>query len=188
MIRSFIAIALPTSVKEGLEDLIKELKSFFPKLKWIKSSNIHLTLKFLGNIKEEQIPFIKNIMSEVAQRVSPFTLQGFALGVFPSLNHPRVIWTGLQGGLDSLKTLGVSLEEGLAQIGFAKENRPFSPHLTLGRIKTTINTKSLSQIIEKYATFRTTSFIAEKIVLFKSELHPQGTRYTVLEKISLKKE
>jgi len=188
MIRSFIAIPLPQTVKQSLEEIQKELRLIFPEVNWVKASNIHLTIKFLGNIEETQISALKQVMAVAAEKINPFSLQGYGLGAFPSLNRARVIWIGLQGDLAPLKALHNALEKGLTQLGFPEENRNFAPHLTLGRIKKRINTQLLSKIVEKYGNFTTPSFIVKEIVLFKSELHPKGAKYTVLEKIIFKKE
>lgn len=185
MIRSFIAITIPEEVKEVLAGLVQGLKPIFPKISWVKPENMHITLKFLGNIREEDIGQIKQIMAKSCTDISPFSLQGQALGVFPTVNRARVIWTGLHGETALLEKLYLALETGLAQIGFAKEERPFRPHLTLGRIKTRAKPKPLLEAIHQYQTFSTPSFTVKEIVLFKSTLHPQGARYTVLEKVRL---
>jgi len=185
MIRSFIAIVLPEEVKKALAGLVQELKPIFPKISWVKPENMHLTLKFLGNIQEQQIGQIKQVMSKSCTGISPFSLQGHALGVFPTVNRARVIWSGLSGDITWLEKLYLNLEAGLAQIGFSKEKRPFHPHLTLGRIKIGAKPKLILEALHQHQTFSTPSFTVKEIVLFKSELNPKGAKYTALERVGL---
>ncbi|MCD6319783.1 MAG: RNA 2',3'-cyclic phosphodiesterase [Candidatus Desulfofervidaceae bacterium] len=185
MIRSFIAIPLPEEVKKALAGLVQALRPIFPKINWVKLENMHLTLKFLGNIREDQITQIKRVIVESCRDVSSFSLQGHGLGVFPNVKRARVIWTGVCGETDLLEKIYFALEKRLAQIGFPEEKRRFQPHLTLGRIKTGASSKLLLEAIQRYQAFSTSSFTVKEIVLFKSNLHPQGARYTALERVEL---
>lgn len=187
MIRSFIAIELPADVKNALGELLERLKTYEPDVPWVKKENIHLTIRFLGNIHEQKIKQVKKIMEKATEGVPSFLLKPGCLGAFPNSRRPRVIWVGL-GENASLEKLHVNLEGGLRTLGFEKEERKFKPHLTLGRIKKSIHGKQLAEAIAEYSNFSTPSFLVQDIVLFKSELHPKGARYTVLERVSLKSE
>ena len=185
MIRSFIAVSLPEEVKALLEELVKELRPLFPKVSWVKAQNMLLALTFLGNIHEAQIGMIKEIMAASCAGLSAFSLKGHALGVFPHIKRARVIWTGLKGDIPILEKLQADIETGLSKKGFKREDRPSHPHLTLGRIKTPVNAKRLLEVIERYKEFSTPDFTVKEVILFKSELHPQGARYSVLERVKI---
>ncbi|HDD43966.1 MAG TPA: RNA 2',3'-cyclic phosphodiesterase [Candidatus Desulfofervidus auxilii] len=186
MIRTFIAIPLPENVIESLTDLIEKLKPILPKVSWVKPHNIHLTLKFLGNIQENETLKIKQAIEESSFKIKYFSLSGYSLSVFPNIKRARVIWTGLKGDLDILKKLHNDLEEKLNILGFPKEDRAFTPHLTLGRIKKAINSQILANTLKKHTDFSTPSFIVKEIVLFRSDLNPKGAIYTPLEKVFLR--
>ena len=186
MIRAFIAIPLPDEIIVTLAEIVKDLKSCLPKVSWVKPDNIHLTIKFLGNISEEKVLKIRQIMEKSCLGIAPFFLFGSGLSVFPNIKRARVIWVGVKGDVSLLKTIHYTLDEGLKSLGFVKEDRSFTPHLTLGRIKKIINERVLIDVIKKYKNFSTSSFKVKEIVLFKSELHPKGAVYTPLERIYFK--
>lgn len=187
MIRSFIAIELPTDTKNALGELLEGLKTYGPRVSWVKKENIHLTIKFLGNIHEQKIKQIKEIMEKATKDIPHFSLKPIRLGAFPDSKRPRVIWVGLSGEIALLEKFYVNLEKGLETLGFEREERKFKPHFTLGRVKKASHGERLAEAIAKYSNFSTPSFLVQDIVLFKSELHPQGAKYTALERVDLKK-
>ena len=135
-IRSFIAIELPEAVKTGLQQLQTELT--LPRYSFVKCvapEGIHLTLKFLGNISAEKVTDITGVMEQASQEVSPFQLQLTEVGAFPNMRRPRVLWVGIKGEVDKLVSWQQRIDNGLVPLGFAKEARPFTPHLTLARLR-----------------------------------------------------
>jgi len=135
-VRSFIAIELPDKLKLGLVQLQARLKlGKQPWVKWVDPYSIHLTLKFLGSIAVDRISEITRAMEEAAQAIHPFHLEVSDLGVFPNLRRVQVAWVGISGEVDKLGQLQQGIESNLARLGFAPESRPFTPHLTLARLR-----------------------------------------------------
>ena len=186
MIRTFIAIKIPTGVKSDIKNWQDKLKDIVTGIKWVKSDNIHITLKFLGNIEEKMIPRLKEAIKSSAEHVSPFEIEVKGEGCFPNVNRPRIVWVGVDNGKDVLSTIASKIEIECSKLGFEKENRPYRPHLTVGRVKKYIrNTDELRGFFNENP-FRTEVFTAEEIILMKSDLRPDGPVYTPLEIIKLK--
>ncbi len=181
-IRSFIAIELPEEVKQGLEKLQGALKS--PRLnfvRWVPAENIHVTLKFLGNISPVQINGIVDVMREVSLRAEPFELEVGGIGAFPSLRSPRVLWVGLGGDIEKLQALQASLEEKLDRLDLTKESRSFTPHLTIARLREHASSdqrRILSQLVAEKSVWLGCKFRVDAISLMKSQLLPSGAVYT----------
>jgi len=184
-IRSFIAIELPESVKSLLDNLQQELKNLRLKVGWVRPQNIHLTLKFLGNINPADIENIGGAMADAAAECKPFALTVGGIGYFPGIKRPRIIWVGLGGATAVLLELQRNLEDRLATVGFAKEKRSFKAHLTLGRIRQAVDPNTLGRAIEDYSDFGRQQFIADRIILFKSDLKPSGAVYSKLKQVDL---
>jgi 2'-5' RNA ligase len=154
-------------------------------VKWVLPEKIHLTLKFFGNIEESKVDPILQSIGGLIQRTSPFSMKVQGVGAFPHSKNPRVIWMGLMGGKEGLATFQKELEGTLAKIGFDPEDRPFQPHLTLGRVKTSRGKDDLIGKMEKHREEEFGSVEVEEVVLFKSELTPTGPVYTALKKLRL---
>jgi 2'-5' RNA ligase len=186
MIRSFIAIDIPDDVKKKIAEVQSELRESPADVKWVKLGSIHLTLKFLGNIEEGQIKEIGEKMRESARTISPFSIDVTRMGVFPNIRNPRVIWIGLEETGGRLSALQKGIEENLQLLGFEKEQRDFSPHLTIGRVKSSKGKSRLIEILErkKDESFHQSISVRE-VRLMKSDLKPTGPVYTVLETIAL---
>jgi 2'-5' RNA ligase len=183
MIRTFIAIDLPEACHQALSELQEQLKGADAPVSWVKVHSIHVTLKFLGNIPEELVPRIQTAMEQVAAHTSPFILQPAGCGAFPSLKQMRIIWAGLGGDAEAtqrLQELQREVESAMEPFGFKKEDRPFKPHLTLGRVKGRRNLRALQDIALKWQDFRTEPFKITEIVLYRSDLRPDGSVYTAL--------
>jgi 2'-5' RNA ligase len=188
-IRSFIAIELPEEAKEGLARLRKELERDEHKfVKWVDPGGIHLTLKFLGNMPAKRIAEITEAMGKAAQGISPFHLEISGLGAFPNLRQARVLWVGVGGELDKLSRLQQSIDSALAALGFAKEERPFVPHLTLARVREGASPperRSFGEFVGS-AIFEDKYPVEVKAVrLMRSQLTPTGAIYTCLSVVGL---
>ena len=155
------------------------------KAKWVRPQNIHLTLKFLGNIDPAAIEDIGRAMAEAAGECAPFTLTVGGIGFFPGIRRPRVVWIGLGGATAVLLNLQGNLADRLAAVGFAKEKRSFKAHLTLGRIRQAVNPNILDQAIQAYSDIGNLKFSADRIILFKSDLKPSGAVYSHLKQVEL---
>ncbi|MEA3279645.1 MAG: RNA 2',3'-cyclic phosphodiesterase [Thermodesulfobacteriota bacterium] len=184
-IRTFIAFELPEKIITFISKVQKELRSRKLKVKWVRPQNIHLTLKFLGNINETYTEIVGKAMQESANGYSPISLTTKGIGVFPNIKRPRVIWIGITGQTKQLVSLQKGLDEKLDAIGFPRNNRPFTGHLTLARVKERINPERLIDAIKYYSEFESETFIADNICLFKSDLKSSGAVYTKLMSVTL---
>ena len=180
MIRTFIAIDLPPGILEKLEAFGKKLQRADAPVSWVKGDRIHLTLKFLGDVAPEQIDAIQNAMADVSRLAAPLRLQPLGCGAFPSIKQMRVVWVGLHGDEGPLKKLQQEVEKAMAPLGFEPEGRPFRPHLTLGRVKGKHRLQKLQELLISNQSFEAEAFDVTELVLYKSELRPEGARYTPL--------
>ena len=186
--RAFIAIELPQEIKNRITGLQKELQRTGADVKWVEPRNIHLTLKFLGEINKDMFIKLIGIIENLAKNNQPFTASLFSLGVFPKTDFARVIWTGIDKGEKETTLLAKDLEDRIQGLGIPKENRPFSTHITLGRIRSTKNREKLMPAIlelGKELGKENLEFNIEKIVLFKSSLTSSGPIYETLKEVSL---
>lgn len=184
-IRIFIAIKLTPEILSNISKLQEELKKTSAQVKWVKPENIHLTLKFLGHITLEKLEKVKTFTREALRPFAPFEISVSGLGAFPRIKYPRVIWVGIDEGKEELKRIAFSIEENLAKISFTKEKRPFSPHLTLGRMKSLKGRERLIEALAKLMTSNLGNMKVTKLSIMKSELRPPGPVYTTLEEIVL---
>ena len=185
-IRTFIAISLPEPVLEAIVAAQEKLKESGLKIRWVRKEGIHLTIKFLGDIERDDVEKIRGAMEQATSAFSHFRLQGDGVGVFPNFKRPRVAWVGVSGDIEILRTLHGDLESQLGNLGFPKEKRPFKGHLTLGRVKGRLDPTKLRDAFEALGNFRTGPFTVQSIVLFQSDLRPDGAVYRRLAEVSLK--
>lgn len=179
-VRAFIAIALPDTIIRHLEALQNQLRAAGLKLNWVRPGNIHLTLKFLGDIEQAQVEQVAAAMQSAVRDHAPFELAVQGMGVFPTLRRPRVLWVGVGGQTDGLLSLYHSLEESLAGVGIAREARPFKAHLTLARIKGPVPPRKLVQAVEKGGQGAPLPLPVKEVALLQSRLQPTGAVYTLL--------
>ncbi len=179
--RLFLAIACPNELKERIINVQREVKPA-GSMKLVERENIHLTLKFLGEVNDKKIPAITenlNFLNE--EKKFKVILKG--VGAFPNAGHARVIWVGVEDG-DVIINLNKKIEEELSKLGFGRDER-FHPHFTIARVKFVKDRGKLQDIFEKYKNEEFCNFIAEKIELMKSELTPKGPVYSVVEEFRL---
>jgi 2'-5' RNA ligase len=188
-IRSFVAIELPEEAKKGLARLRKQLERDEHKfVKWVDPRGIHLTLKFLGNIPSKRVTEITEAMGKAVEGISPFRLEISGLGAFPSLKQARVLWVGIGGELDQLSTLQQNIDSVLAALGFAREERPFVPHLTLARVREGASLperRSFGELVGSAAFEDKYPIEVEAVRLMRSQLMPAGALYTCLLVVGL---
>ena len=190
-VRSFIAIELPDELKAGLTQLQSRLKlGEQPWVKWVDPHSIHLTLKFLGSIAVGRIDEITKTIEEAAQGIPPFHLEVKDLGVFPNLRQVQVAWVGISGEIDKLNQLQQRIESNLARLGFAPEARPFTPHLTLARLRAQASPNErqrFGQLIAGTEFGTAYSIKVDSISLMRSQLTREGAIYSRISSIGLKK-
>jgi len=183
-IRSFVAIELSEEAKEGLARLRRELERDEHRfVKWVDSGGIHLTLKFLGNIPSKRVAEITEALGKATQGISPFHLEISGIGAFPSVKQVRVLWVGVGGEVDKLSKLQQNVDSALAALGFAKEERPFVPHLTLARIRegaSPLERRSFGELVGSAIFEDKYSIEVEAVRLMRSQLTPAGAVYTCL--------
>jgi len=178
-VRGFIAIDIGAFPK--LMEIEKEIMNAGANVKLVEPGNIHITLKFLGDTEETKIDEIENIIKNSVNNVSPFKIQLLGTGVFPNSSYIKVIWIGIKQG-EQIGIIADKIDEQLTKIGFEREKRKFSPHLTIARVKTANNKEKLMQIVEKYRDLEFKNIEIDNIRLKKSELTPKGPIYTTLVK------
>lgn len=183
-IHAFIALDLPISIQEAIEQQTSRLRTMLgnESIRWVASHNLHLTLKFLGNVPTSHLDFIKQMLTQSADAHSAFDLQISGLGSFPNSKRIHILWVGVQApaGLDSLQR---SIESGAKRLGYETEARAFSPHLTLGRVRQHITTKQTQTISQKLATIqlgRIGTARVDSVHLYQSDLSSEGSVYTKL--------
>lgn len=181
MIRAFLALEFPASVGEKIAGYIESLKKVAPETRWVNSRQVHLTLKFFGSLEQETLDRIANALAPLCSSTAPFRLTLTGVGGFPKLLRPRVIWVGLGGQKEHLKGLQQAVEETLSPLGIAREDRPFHPHLTLGRNKIPEANESLYHHLRNWAEPESEPFRVDEVILFQSDLKRGGSVYTKLK-------
>jgi 2'-5' RNA ligase len=184
-IRTFIALEMPAEIRTALGDYAQPLRSVRGRVTWVKPENMHLTLKFLGDTPANRINEIAAALHKVASAAVPFSAVIVGSGVFPNEKYPRVLWVGLEEKTGALFKLAKAIEESMHQLGFAKEKRPFTAHLTIGRAKDINIPEIVRMLCEKPFPAMTVRF--DEIIFMKSDLHPTGSVYTPLRKFKLGK-
>jgi 2'-5' RNA ligase len=187
-IRSFIAVEIPPDLKSRMDELQRELRRTGADVKWVRPEGIHLTLKFLGSIHPDDVERISQSIAPAIAGWEPFEVRVQGMGCFPNPRNPRVVWLGMDRGKEVLASLQKAVEEKAAELSFPPENRPFSPHLTLGRVRSARGRGELAQAIEKYRGTEVGTFQVREVFLFRSELFPSGAVYTKLGEFPMRKE
>lgn len=181
--RAFIAIAVDPSILARLTSVQQHLRQTGAEVGWVRPEGMHITLKFLGNIHATHVTAIGEMLTDVAQRRAPFRIAVAGTGAFPTLQRPRVIWAGITEGATELFALARAVEDGAGQLGLPREERPYHPHLTLGRVKSQKNVAHLTALVHQYAHEQFGEMRATSIILMQSELLPDGARYTPLRHV-----
>lgn len=183
-VRAFIAIDLPPSLQASIEQNVSRLRLSLGSdaIRWVPAGNMHLTLKFLGNVPAAHLDFLKHMLTRVAGGFPPFDLTIGGLGSFPNSKRVRVLWAGIHSG-NELTDLQRGIDAGAADLGYEKDERPFSPHLTLGRVRQGLDDRTLQSIRNAAASFqlgRIGTARVESVHIYQSDLHADGSTYTKL--------
>ena len=184
--RTFCAIELPPEVRVQLQDHERRLREAVPdaSASWSKPENIHLTLKFFGNVRKDNLTRISNASARVAGEFSPFQIKIGGTGVFPKASRPQVLWIGIQDPSGGLSELQRRFEEECTKERFPKEDRAYKPHLTIARIRRHDGAHSLAKT-HLQTEFGFTEICVSEFIVFRSELSPKGSRYTAISKHEL---
>src|SRR6266516_6327022 len=189
MTRTFIALELNEALQRFLGEIISQISQELPDLRWVDPTGVHLTLAFLGELNDEQLAQAKQATEQAAQQCSPFDYHLSHLGTFGSPRHPRVIWLGIAEPTGKLIQVQHALNQELEQRGFEVDKRPFSPHLTLSRIKAPLKPdehQRLQRLLaNKQLILSSSTYHVQHISVMKSELSRTGATYTCLQNSSL---
>ena len=183
--RCFLAIELPDRIKQQLATLQQTLQAQTTGIRWVRSEQIHLTVKFLGEVADGLVPQVGQVIADVVSRHASFDLHVKNVGCFPSRGSARVAWVGLGDLPQTLVDLHKETETALTDLGFARENRPFKPHLTIGRINDPRTGYDIRRHIERRKDFEAGSFPVSELVLFQSVLQRTGPIHTPIARCPL---
>jgi RNA 2',3'-cyclic 3'-phosphodiesterase len=182
LLRCFIAIEIPVAIKKSISDIINSMKESGADVKWVSDENIHITLQFLGETEESLIPDIKRAINEILAPYFPFYIKITGVGCFPSGRRPRVIWVGIEEA-QSLINLYNDISHEMTKLGYQKEERSFTPHITIGRVRSNRNMRELLSSLESFKVTDFSGFEVQDVTLMKSELKPSGAKYYSLAEI-----
>jgi 2'-5' RNA ligase len=185
--RAFIAIAFPEELRGRVRKFQERVEMTDADITFVGPSELHYNIKFLGEINEAQANAVKAVLGEVAGQFTAFKLHAAGFGAFPSNQYARVVWIGAKEGSQHLKAIAELLDLKLSELGFKKEERPFEPHLTIGRVKSARNKPELQIALRELQNEDIGSFDVTAITLFESKLSPQGPVYGPLFTANLKR-
>ena len=183
--RCFLAVAIPEDVRALLLKVQEALRRAEADVKWVEKENLHLSLKFLGDVDEEQLGRLKDLLAAEAACWPAMKLAYAGIGAFPDHGTPRVVWAGATGDLEKLAGLAAAVERAAEQVGVPREGRPFVAHLTLGRVKSARNAQRLQAAIENQRRVPLGGDRVREFVLYQSTLSPAGPTYDALERFPL---
>jgi RNA 2',3'-cyclic 3'-phosphodiesterase len=178
-VRLFIAIEIPENIRTAFASLLKEFRSTAPQVKWARAENLHVTLKFLGETESAKLSALQNVLSTV-RSPEPVNLEFSGLGFFPNEKRPRVFWAGMEASAN-LKKLAADVDQSAHRLGFALEERPFTPHLTLARFSLPGVPPKLLQGMKEKTAQPFGSLRTQEFHLIESKLKPTGAEYTTLQ-------
>ena len=184
--RTFISIELKGGIKKKIGRAIKELKDAGANVKWVEPGNLHVTLKFLGEVPDKDIENLIALVSAAVKSSLSFKAEFMGTGSFPAGRHPRVIWIGTTKGGEEQSALASKLEDGLCSAGFEREARKFKSHITIGRVRESGN---LARVLKKLNELKCEPFggmIVDHINIMKSKLSPKGPTYEIVKSLPLK--
>lgn len=189
-IRAFIALDIPSHIQEEIEKQTSRLRKTMGEdsVRWVPPNNMHLTLKFLGNIPTSHVDFLKAMMTQASALVHPFEIHVIRFGSFPNSKRPHVLWAGIHAAAELL-SLQKKIEDGATRLGYEKEVRSFSPHLTIGRVRQGLPEQDLRKISNalfeiQHGKIGTTR--VDSIHLYQSDLNSEGSIYTKLFSTTLR--
>ena len=180
-IRTFVAVETSEAVRRRAEELIESLRAAGAEVKWVERQNMHLTLKFLGDVPSSEVADVCQAVQSVAAQARPLEVQLRGAGAFPSAGRPRTVWLAVAAGEEELASLHRGVEKSLVKLGYPKEGRRFEPHLTLGRVRSGGPAAAeLGKLLKQQADFDAGRFSVAEAVVFSSQLTPKGPIYTAL--------
>ena len=185
-VRTFLAVEIDAAVRNRAEGLIKTLAAAGADVKWVEAKNLHFTMKFLDEVALNEIPRISAAVARAAATIEPFDLEVRGAGAFPHAARPKTVWLGAGVGAEAMIALHGALERALGKFGFRKEHRRFTPHLTLGRVRSSgPAVEALGDLLKSQADFSAGQCRAREVVMFSSDLTSEGPLYEALSRAKL---
>lgn len=186
IVRTFIAVETPVEVGERASQLIARLQTAGAKVTWVAQRNMHWTLKFLGDVDILETPQICEAVARAVEPLVPFDVEVRGAGAFPDVRRPRTVWIGMGAGSEPMIQLHDAIERELAKLGYPPDNRRFRPHQTIGRVRGAAALEELGRLVEKNADFSSGLSTVYEVVIFSSELGPDGPTHEPLGHAELK--
>jgi 2'-5' RNA ligase len=183
-IRAFLAVDLSDTVREQVRALVGRLKPELPGVSWTRPDNLHLTLRFFGNVAPAAVDEFAAALRPVAAQFAPVDACVSGVGAFPSLRRPSVFWVGMSFTTDAVNAVQSEAERLARRAGLDPETRPFVPHVTIGRMRRNARRVNAAAVLERERDFSAGAFTVEAVSLFSSELTPDGARYTRLHRLT----
>jgi 2'-5' RNA ligase len=182
-LRTFVAVEIPGEVRSSSLRLMERLRGSQAKVTWTKAANLHFSVKFLGDVPANQTAEICSAVQEAVAPFSPFEAVVHSAGAFPSISRPRTLWLGMREGVEQLELVFHAIERLLTPLGFAREHRRYTPHMTLGRVREgsgASSLKELAELLRKYADFDAGAMTVNGVTIFSSTLSSEGPTYQAL--------
>lgn len=184
-LRCFVAVNLPETIREEVGSFFSALDRKIRGVKWVRQDNLHVTLKFLGNVERPAVAEIASAMEKTLSGHRPFTVTLCGAGVFPPRGRPRIVWVDIAEGGEEMVCVQREVEDALGPLGFPSEGRPFTPHLTVGRARALRDPGLLTRALASISDRKWGEFVADRVQLMRSELFPTGPRYSILHTVHL---
>jgi RNA 2',3'-cyclic 3'-phosphodiesterase len=184
-VRTFIAVPVPDPVRATVAAFTAPLKRLDPDVKWVRPEGVHLTLKFLGDVETGRLGAVGDAVADAVADVRAFGLRLGGSGFFPNAKRPNVLWIGVASGAEDLSRLAEAVETAAAGCGFERERRPFSAHLTVGRVRSTRGIDRLASHLSGNR-YESEPFAVETVLIMKSDLQRTGAVYSTLRTLKLK--
>ncbi len=183
--RSFIAISIPATVKAEIGEIIERLRHASPPAHWVPTGNLHVTVKFLDEIRESQIPPIVGAITMAVGQVCSFPLRLGGFGFFPNERKARIFWIGIESGFEPLKALAKAIDQELTPLGFEQETRPFAAHITLARLRESGPVERLAKE-SAHVQYLSLPISVSQVDLMRSVLSPAGAEYSIIGSVPLR--
>lgn len=184
-IRAFIAINCPCDIQHSIQRIQRDFEPHHDDWRWVPPENLHLTLRFLGNVSENSVQALSEAMSFAIEGQSAFSISLQGLGCFPHPTRPRVLWLGIDDPTLNLQSIYRRLMQSLSQLGFPPDKQSFRPHLTLARARKRIDRSALHNLLNMYQTCHFGTITVDQIRLYGSRLHRSGATHTILSSVDL---
>jgi 2'-5' RNA ligase len=184
-LRTFIAVELAKPIRDRVIALQEKLAGTGTEVKWVEPENLHVTLLFLGEVEDREVPDVCRLTADCVRKHAPFTMTVEAVGCFPNPRRPRILWVGVGQGADELCAIHDELEASFDSMGVRREERRFTPHITLGRVKSDRPLDDLSAVLTKQAAWKAGESPVREIHVMSSRLGSHGPKYTVLSRAPL---